>query len=207
VVSIFTTELRPGERSLGLPLIPFRLRVPTTVKGRSLGSGFIIHPEGFILTSDHVVARAQAIHIFLSGEKEPRRARVVARDPESDVALLKVEAPRALPVLELGDSDRVEIGQMVMAVGNPLGLSHTVTTGIISAKGRILDEVAGRSFELLQTDASINPGNSGGPLIDMRGAVIGINTAIAAGAQGIGFAVPINAAKRFMARLRGRASP
>jgi serine protease Do len=201
VVSIFTTQLRHGGRDIGLPLIPFRLRVPAKVRGRSLGSGFLVHPNGYILTSDHVVAEAESIKVMLKDVKEPVEASVVARDPSREVALLKVASPKPLPTLALGDSDRVGIGEMVMAVGNPLGLSHTVTAGIISAKGRVIDEKAQRSYELLQTDASINPGNSGGPLIDMKGGVIGINTAIATRAQGIGFAVPINVAKEFLARL------
>lgn len=201
VVSIFTTQLRHGERDIGLPLIPFRLRVPATVKGKSLGSGFLVHSDGYILTSDHVVAEAESIKVLLKDVKEPVEARVVARDPSREVALLKVASTKPLPTLSLGDSDKVGIGEMVMAVGNPLGLSHTVTAGIISAKGRVIDEKAQRSYELLQTDASINPGNSGGPLVDMRGGVIGINTAIATRAQGIGFAVPINVAKEFMANL------
>ena len=203
VVSILTTQLRRGERNIGLPLIPFRLRVPATFHGKSLGSGFLIHPSGYILTSAHVVADAESVHVMLKDDQKPREARVVARDPSRDVALLKVTSPEPLPTLALGDSDRIAIGELVMAVGNPLGLSHTVTTGIISAKGRIIDEKAQRSYDLLQTDASINPGNSGGPLVDLGGRVIGINTAIAARAQGIGFAVPINVAKEFLARLPG----
>ncbi len=201
VVSIFTTQLRHGERDIGLPLIPFRLRVPATIKGKSLGSGFLVHSDGYILTSDHVVAEAESIRVMLQDVKDPVEASVVARDPSREVALLKVSSSKPLPTLTLGDSDAVGIGEMVMAVGNPLGLSHTVTAGIISAKGRVIDEKAQRSYELLQTDASINPGSSGGPLVDMRGGVIGINTAIAARAQGIGFAVPINVAKEFMAGL------
>jgi serine protease Do len=202
VVSIFTTLLRHGERDIGLPLLPFRFRVPATIQGKNLGSGFIIHPDGYILTSDHVVAEAESIRVLLKDGVEPVEARVVARDPDREVALLKVTSGEPLPTLALGDSDRVDIGEMVMAVGNPLGLSHTVTAGIISAKGRVLDEKAQRSYDFLQTDASINPGNSGGPLVDMNGGVIGINAAIAARAQGIGFAVPINVAKEFMARLK-----
>lgn len=202
VVSIFTTQLRAGERDIGLPLIPFRLRVPATIEGRNLGSGFVIHPEGYILTSDHVVAGAEAIQVLLKDGDKPLEARVVARDPDREVALLKVTSSGPLPTLALGDSDRLSIGDMVLAVGNPLGLSHTVTSGIISAKGRIIDEKAQRAYDLIQTDASINPGNSGGPLVDVQGNVIGINTAIAARAQGISFAVPINVAKEFMAKLK-----
>ena len=203
VVSILTTQLRRGERNIGLPLIPFRLRVPATFHGKSLGSGFLIHPRGYILTSAHVVADAESVHVMLKDGQKPMPARIVARDPSREVALLKVTSPEPLPTLALGDSDRIAIGELVMAVGNPLGLSHTVTTGIISAKGRVIDEKAQRSYDLLQTDASINPGNSGGPLVDLGGRVIGINTAIAARAQGIGFAVPINVAKEFLARLPG----
>jgi serine protease Do len=188
---------RPGGREGG--------RVP---KNRGLGTGFIINSKGFILTNNHVVEKADEIKVKLADERE-LPAKVVGRDAKTDLALLKVEAGGPLPVAPLGDSDRVEIGEWVVAIGNPFGLDHTVTAGIISAKGRrdITPNGRGGYYDFLQTDASINPGNSGGPLFNIRGEVIGINTAINAAGQGIGFAIPINMAKALVPLLKkhGRA--
>jgi serine protease Do len=167
---------------------------------QSLGSGFIISQDGLIVTNNHVIRDADEISVNLQGVSTPFRAEVVGRDPETDLALLKIEADRVLPVLEFGDSAGLKVGQWVMAIGNPFGLAHTVTAGIVSAKGRIIG--AGPFDDFIQTDASINPGNSGGPLLDMNGKVVGINTAIVAAGQGIGFAIPSNMAKKIIGQLQ-----
>ncbi len=169
----------------------------------SLGSGFIISTDGYVVTNNHVVASGGDISVRLSrGGEYP--ARVVGTDPPTDLALLKIDAPN-LSVLPLGDSDRLQVGEPVMAIGNPFGLDQTVTTGIVSAKERFIG--SGPYDEFVQTDASINPGNSGGPLIDSRGAVVGINSAIfsqSGGSIGIGFAIPVNLAKTVLLQLRDR---
>jgi serine protease Do len=165
---------------------------------QSLGSGFIINPDGFILTNNHVIEEADEIKVILQDERE-FEARIVGRDPKTDLALIKVHAAKALPTVPLGDSETLRIGEWVMAIGNPFGLSHTVTAGIVSAKGRVIG--AGQYDNFIQTDASINPGNSGGPLFNTRGEVVGINTAIIAGGTGIGFAIPVNLAKELLPQL------
>ena len=169
-------------------------------KQRSLGSGFIISDDGYIVTNNHVIADADEISINLQGHEDSLPATIVGRDPETDLALIKVENKSKLPFLEFGDSDTMRVGQWVLAIGNPFGLGHTVTAGIISAKGRVIG--AGPFDDFLQTDASINPGNSGGPLLSMDGKVVGINSAIVASGQGIGFAVPSSLAKSVIAQLR-----
>jgi serine protease Do len=166
---------------------------------RSLGSGFIIDKEGHIITNNHVIEGASEIHVRLSTEKE-YDAEVIGRDPKTDIALIKIKSWNSLPVVELGDSGKVEIGEWVMAIGNPFGLSQTVTVGIVSAKGRVIG--SGPYDNFIQTDASINPGNSGGPLFNMNGEVVGINTAIVATGQGIGFAIPVNVAKEILPQLK-----
>jgi serine protease Do len=165
----------------------------------SLGSGFIINKDGHIVTNNHVVENATDIKVSLS-DKEEFDAKVVGRDPKTEVALIKIEAERDLPVAPLGDSDQLRVGEWVIAIGNPFGLGHTLTTGIASAKGRVIGASAFDDF--IQTDASINPGNSGGPLFNLNGQVVGINTAIVATGQGIGFAIPINLAKEVLTQLR-----
>ena len=171
----------------------------------SLGSGFIISPDGYVLTNNHVVASGGDIIVRLSRGSE-HAARIVGTDPTTDLALLKIDAA-TLPVLPLGDSDRLEVGEWVMAIGNPFGLDQTVTAGIVSAKERFIG--SGPYDDFIQTDASINPGNSGGPLIDSRGEVVGINSAIfsqSGGSIGIGFAIPINLAKTVLLQLRDHGS-
>jgi serine protease Do len=169
-------------------------------KQRSLGSGFVISPDGYIVTNNHVIADADEVEVNLQGADKPLPATIVGRDQETDLALLKVDAGRSLPVVSFGDSDKMKVGEWVMAIGNPFGLDHTVTVGIISAKGRIIG--SGPFDDFIQTDASINPGNSGGPLLNMDGEVIGINSAIIASGQGIGFAVPSNLARKVIAQLK-----
>lgn len=166
----------------------------------SLGSGFIISADGFIVTNNHVVAEADEIKVKLLGRDKAYDAKIIGRDPETDLALLKIEAGNSLPVLEFGNSDATKVGEWVMAIGNPFGLGHTVTAGIVSAKGRHIG--AGPFDSFLQTDASINPGNSGGPLIDLDGRVVGINTAIVPNGQGIGFATPASMADKIIQQLK-----
>ncbi len=170
-------------------------------KGRGLGSGFVFSEDGYIITNNHVVERATDIKVILEDD-EIYHADVVGTDPKTDLALLKIEPKRKLPAVKFGNSDGLEIGDWVLAIGNPFGLGHTVTAGIISAKGRSLG--LGSYDDFIQTDAAINPGNSGGPLFNFNGEVIGVNTAIIAGGQGIGFAIPINIAKNVIAQLRDR---
>ncbi len=175
------------------------------------GTGFIIDKAGFILTNNHVVEGASKIEVALFGDEDGTayNARVVGRDPLSDSALIELtEKPKiTLPEAKFGDSDQVQPGDWVMAIGNPFNLAHTVTVGVISAKGRPFRPVEGRVQEMLQTDAAINPGNSGGPLLNLRGEVIGINSAILsdmgrAANLGIGFAVPINVVRELLPQLR-----
>ncbi len=178
----------------------FFRRRPPREEGRASGSGVIVDAKGFILTNNHVVEHAGEIEVRLSDDRK-FKATIVGRDPKTDLAVLKVDTGGgALPVAELGDSDKLRIGQWAIAIGNPFGLDRTVTVGIISATGRTRVGVA--TYEaFIQTDASINPGNSGGPLLNLDGRVIGINTAIVSTGQGIGFSIPINMAKDIMSQL------
>jgi serine protease Do len=175
-------------------------RGPQPRMRRGLGSGFVINASGYIVTNNHVVDGASEIRVKFADGRE-LKGTVVGRDPKTDLALLKVDAQN-LPVVPVGDSSRLEVGEPVMAVGNPFGLEQTVTTGIVSATGRAIGE--GPYDDFIQTDASINPGNSGGPLINARGEAVGINTAIVSGgggSVGIGFAIPTNLAKPVVAQL------
>ena len=179
---------------------------PPPLPGNGTGTGFIIDHEGYILTNNHVVKGADTIKVTLQNEKE-YEARLVGSDPKTDVALIKIVKKNgehiSFPFISMGNSEKVEVGEWVVAIGNPFGLSHTVTTGVISAKGRNIG--SGPYDEFIQTDASINPGNSGGPLLNMDGDVIGINTAIFSGSGGnvgIGFALPINMAKAILGDLK-----
>lgn len=174
---------------------------PREFKQRSLGSGFIISQDGYIFTNNHVVEQADKIIVRLSSNKE-YEAKVIGRDAKTDIALIKIKPGESLQVADTGDSEALRVGEWVMAIGNPFGLEQTVTVGIVSAKGRVIG--AGPYDNFIQTDASINPGNSGGPLFSMNGKVIGINTAIVAQGQGIGFAIPINMAKHILADLKSK---
>src|SRR5881296_2139235 len=168
-------------------------------EARASGSGVLVDPRGYVLTNNHVIENAQDITVRLSDGRK-FTAKLVGRDPKTDLAVLKVEAPAPLPAAELGDSDHLRVGQWAIAIGNPFGLDRTVTVGIISATAR--NRVGVATYEnFIQTDASINPGNSGGPLLNLDGKVIGINTAIVAAGQGIGFSIPINQAKEVMRQL------
>ena len=168
-------------------------------KQPSLGSGFIIDESGFVVTNNHVIEDADQIKVKLKDERE-FDAKIVGRDPNTDLALLKIASGQNLPTITMGDSDALKVGEWVVAIGSPFGLEHTVTAGIVSAKGRVIG--SGPYDDFIQTDASINPGNSGGPLLNMNGEVIGINTAIVASGSGIGFAIPINLAKDIIMALK-----
>jgi serine protease Do len=186
----------------------FGLRIPRDTeprfRQRGLGSGIIVEPDGYILTNNHVVRDADKLTVVLSGNgRKEYDAKVVGADPKSDLAVVKIDA-KNLPAAKLGNSDEMKVGQWVVAIGAPFGLAHTVTAGIVSAKGRANVGVADYE-DLIQTDAAINPGNSGGPLVNLRGEVIGINTAISShtgGFEGIGFAIPINMAKKLLPTLK-----
>ena len=172
-------------------------------KQKSLGSGFLVSADGYIVTNNHVVADADVIHVTLdedNGKSETLKATLIGSDEETDLALLKVDAKKPLPFLTFGDSDALKVGEWLLAIGNPFGLDHTVTAGILSAKGRNIR--SGPFDNFLQTDASINPGNSGGPLLNMAGQVVGINTAIIASGQGIGFAIPSNMAAKIINQIK-----
>jgi serine protease Do len=171
---------------------------------KGIGSGFVIHRDGWIITNAHVVEGAERVEVDLGGSESAYQAKVVGTDSESDIALLKVEVKRALTPVPLGDSDRLSIAEWVLVIGSPFGLDHSVTVGIVSHVGRSDISPVGRPgyYDFIQTDASINPGNSGGPVLNLRGEVIGIATAVNATGQGIGFAIPINMAKGIVAQLK-----
>ncbi len=218
VVNIYTLRLEERDVKFGISpndllpikipiistifeIIPFQVPIPFQSQGLSLGSGFIINEQGYILTNAHVVQNALDIQVLLSEGKKGYPAKIIGMDRLTDTALLKIEADQPLTVLPLGDSDRLRMGEMVLAVGNPLGLRHTVTSGLISAKERVSAQANDRYAYFIQTDSAINPGSSGGPLINLYGEVVGINTAIVSEAQLIGFSVPANTVKEVMPLL------
>lgn len=181
----------------------FRRSQPQEHRRIGQGSGFIISTDGYILTNNHVVENADKIKVILSDGREFNNAEVIGTDPESDVAVIKIDGDD-LPTIELGDSDDLRIGEWVIAVGNPFGLSETVTVGVVSAKGRYVGITEGGYEDFIQTDAAINPGNSGGPLLNLDGKVVGINSAIISDKgvyMGIGFAIPINMARQIKDQL------
>ncbi|MEW6668175.1 MAG: DegQ family serine endoprotease [Thermodesulfobacteriota bacterium] len=214
VVNISTVKVvKGGARQMPLPFGPndpfkdffdrfFRDMVPKDFKQQALGSGFIIDKDGYIVTNNHVVEKSDEIKVKFSDGKE-FTAKIVGKDPKTDLALIKIDADRALVPLAMGDSDKLDVGDWVVAIGNPFGLGNTVTAGIVSAKYRHIG--AGAYDNYIQTDASINPGNSGGPLLNTSGEVVGVNTAIysqSGGSIGIGFAIPINMAKDLIPQLK-----
>jgi serine protease Do len=177
-------------------------QLPESYRQNALGTGFIIDKDGFILTNNHVVEHTEELKVRLSDERE-FTAQIIGRDPKTDLALIKINTDKPLDPLKLGDSDTLDVGDWVVAIGNPFGLGNTVTAGIVSAKYR---QIGGGPYDnFIQTDTSINPGNSGGPLLNMDGDVIGVNSAIfseSGGNIGIGFAIPINMAKQLLPQLR-----
>ncbi len=211
VVSVFSTEVqRPDDRRQRMPQDLFHFFSPrpdqegdvAPRERTSSGSGFFISAEGEILTNNHVVEGADKIRVRLHDDTE-LSAEIVGRDPATDIALIRVTNPdRSFPFLPFGDDGRLRVGEWVMAVGNPLNMEHTVTVGVVSAMGRALG-ISDRSFEsYIQTDAAINFGNSGGPLVNIRGEAIGVNTAINARGQNLGFAVPVTIAEKILPQLR-----
>lgn len=213
VVNVFTTYLPRGRGGPGGGGDPYRdpffdlfeqfmgpQRGGPATPQQSLGTGFIIREDGLIITNNHVVDKADVIKVQISeNTKESFDAKVIGRDARTDIALIKIDAKRKLPFVKLGSSSEVQVGEWVAAFGNPYGYGHTMTKGIISAVGREIDEL--NLFPFMQTDASINPGNSGGPLVNTQGQVIGVNTAIDARAQGIGFVIPIDNVKSILPEL------
>lgn len=218
VVNIYTVRLEEKDAKIGidpknllpfnipivssiLDFVPFQVPIPFNSKGLSLGSGFLINEQGYILTNAHVISNALDIRVVLSERKKEYPAGIIGIDRLSDTALIKID-PDFLPnVLPFGDSDTLQIGELVLAIGNPLGFQHSVTSGLISAKERTSPNPKDRFVNYLQTDSAINLGSSGGPLINLYGEVVGINTAIIQQAQLIGFAIPINTVKEVMALL------
>jgi len=207
VVSIVSSQEveRPANPFGGNPLFEDFFRdffesSPERRTERSLGSGVVIRPDGYILTNEHVVQQSGKVQIQLANERK-LNARLIGADSDSDLAVLKVDDAKSLPYLPLGASEDLLIGETVIAIGNPFGLSHTVTTGVVSAVNRSLNTGERTYYDFIQTDASINPGNSGGPLLNIKGELIGINSAIYGKAQGIGFAIPISRAKRIVEEL------
>ncbi len=218
VVNLYTRQLEEREMKFGISpndilpikiplvsslfdIIPFKVPIPYVTDAYSLGSGFIVNKQGYILTNAHVVHNATDIRVVLSEGKMDYPAKIIGMDRVTDTALIKMECNVALTVLPLGDSDSLRTGEMVIAMGNPLGLRHSVTLGIVSAKERFSPHLNERHVDFIQTDSAINPGSSGGPLLNLYGEVVGINTAIVAQAQSIGFAVPINTTKEVMPML------
>jgi len=218
VVNIYTNRLEEKEARFGLSpndilpfripvisnlfdIVPFKVPIPYRDKGFSLGSGFIISEQGYILTNAHVIHNATDIRVVLSEARREYPGKIIGADRITDTALIKIEPDHLLPVLPLGNSDALRVGEMVLAIGNPLGLRHSVTFGIVSAKERVSPALNEDLVDFVQTDSAINPGSSGGPLLNFHGEVVGINTAVVSQAQSIGFAIPINTVKAVMPML------
>jgi serine protease Do len=218
VVNIYTSRLEEHEARFGiapndlmpiripvissiLEIIPFQVPIPFSAQGVSLGSGFIINEQGYILTNAHVIQNATEIRVALAEGKKQYAAKIIGADPLTDCALIKIDTGMPLKPLPLGNSDTLRVGEMVIAVGNPMGLTHTVSAGMVSAKERIVPRLKDQLLDFVQTDSAINPGSSGGPLINLYGEAVGINTAIIPDAQLIGFATPIEIAKTVMPML------
>lgn len=175
--------------------------MPYDYQNQGVGSGFIISKEGYIVTNEHVIGGVNEINVKVAGFEKPFKAKVVGSDSTLDLAVIKIDADKDLPYLQMGDSNKVNVGDWAIAIGSPYGLDHTVTAGLVSAKGRPVT-IDSRQFKnLLQTDAAINPGNSGGPLLNLAGEVIGINTAVNAEGQGIGFAIPTSTVEDVLKEL------
>ena len=218
VVNIYTIKLEERDAKFGiapndllpmriplvssiLDIIPFQVPIPYKEEGFSLGSGFLVNREGYILTNAHVISNSVNIRVVLSEGRKEYPATIIGIDRITDTALIKIEPDFVPAVIPFGDSDKLKMGEVVLAMGNPLGFQHSVTSGLISAKERWAPHAGDRYTNFLQTDSAINPGSSGGPLVNLHGEVVGINTAIIEQAQLIGFAIPINIVKDVMGML------
>ncbi|MBI4385161.1 MAG: trypsin-like peptidase domain-containing protein [Nitrospinae bacterium] len=218
VVNIYTRRVEEREARFGispndllpiklpiisslLDIIPFQVPIPYMTEGVSLGSGFIINKEGYILTNAHVIHNATDIRVVLSEKNRDYSAKIIGIDRLTDTALIKIDPDGELAYLPLGDSDELQVGEVVIAIGNPLGLTHSVSSGMVSAKERIVPKLQDQALDFIQTDSAINPGSSGGPLLNMYGEAVGINTALLTEAQLIGFAIPIGIVKEVMPLL------
>ncbi len=206
--AVVNIEVEQANARSRAPLFPFGLpwELPeSSPHALNIGTGFVFDRRGYILTNEHVIHGASRVNVQMLGKGKPLAASVVGTNYEHDLAVLKITMPRMIPVLQLGHSQDVRVGEWVLAVGNPLGLDHSVTVGIVSAKERPM-QIGDRSYpHLLQTDAAINRGNSGGPLINMRGEVIGINTAVSQSSQGIGFAIAVDVVRDALKAMMGNA--
>ncbi|WP_235586993.1 S1C family serine protease [Ferroacidibacillus organovorans] len=205
VVNIEVAHERARNRQIRSPFgLPFDMFIEQEPRAMNIGTGFIFDDRGYILTNEHVIHGASRVHVKMRNQERKLIAHVVGTNYEHDLAVLKIDLPKTIRVLRLGKSKDVQVGEWVMAVGNPLGLDHSVTVGIISAKERPM-QIGDRSYpHLLQTDAAINRGNSGGPLISLRGEVIGINTAVSQSSQGIGFAIAIDVVRNALPEMMGK---
>lgn len=206
VVNIAVEKVVAEQQQDLTSMFPFQFQMPQQAqpykrRAHGQGSGAIISPDGYIITNNHVVEGVKTCRVTLSDGSE-LEGKVMGTDPKTDLALVKVTSATPLPAAQLGDSEALQVGDWVMAIGNPFGLEATVTVGVLSGKGRVIG--AGMYDDFLQTDASINPGNSGGPLFNTSGQIVGINTAIIPNAQGIGFSIPVNMAKDIVAQLKDR---
>ena len=198
--SVVNISTKKEEMSNMVQIFPGYFMPYHTPEMKASGSGFIVGKEGLIITNAHVVNNFDEIQMQFAGDDKYYPAKVLGADPQSDIALLKVSVNRKLVPFKFGDSEKLQVGEWVAAIGNPHGFGHTMTKGIISAVQREIDDL--NLFPLLQTDASINPGNSGGPLVNLKGEVVGVNQAIARGAMGISFAIPINNVKEVFKDLK-----
>ncbi len=218
VVNIYTRRVEEREAKFGispndllpiklpiisslLDIIPFQVPIPFMTEGVSLGSGFIINKEGYILTNAHVIHNATDIRVVLSEKNRDYPGKIIGIDRLTDTALIKIDPDQELNFLPLGDSDGLQVGEVVIAIGNPLGLTHSVSSGMVSAKERIVPKLQDQALDFIQTDSAINPGSSGGPLLNLYGEAVGINTALVTEAQLIGFAIPVNIVKEVMPLL------
>jgi serine protease Do len=205
VVNIEVVQEKKRSRTITVFTSPWEypIAIPDQVEEQQLniGSGFVFDARGYILTNEHVIHGASKIYVRFYGSEKPIKAKVVGTNYELDLAVLKVATSKPLPTLRFGRSEDIRVGEWVIAIGNPLGLDHTVTVGVVSAKERPMT-IGDRNYpHLIQTDAAINRGNSGGPLINLKGEVVGINTAVSQSSQGIGFAIAVNVVKDTLKEL------
>lgn len=201
VMGIEVIQNRNRQPSIGFGFPWERTQPRQNRSALNIGTGFVFHPKGYILTNEHVVSDADKIMLRVYGKKDLVNADVIGRDKKHDIAILRADIPATPPILKLGHGKNVRVGEWVLAIGSPLGLDNTVTVGIVSAQNRPL-QIGEREYpNLIQTDAAINRGNSGGPLINLRGEVIGMNTAVSQSSQGIGFAISVDVLRRVVEQI------